>query len=116
METKTTVNKPKLVVYLKPTCGWSQGVRAVLHKYDLPYEEHDVLNDRHAYQTMVEKSGQTLSPCVEVNGQMLSDISGAELEEWLLRNQLVMPSNRKAEAPLNSPCASEMATPAWLRS
>ena len=24
------MNKPKIVAYLKPTCGWSQGVRAVL--------------------------------------------------------------------------------------
>jgi len=39
------MNKPKIVAYLKPTCGWSQGVRAVLKKYDLPYEDRDVIND-----------------------------------------------------------------------
>ena len=25
---------PKIIAYLKPTCGWSNGVRAVLKKYD----------------------------------------------------------------------------------
>ena len=29
------MNKPKIIAYLKPTCGWSNGVRAVLRKYDL---------------------------------------------------------------------------------
>ena len=27
-----TIEKPKIIAYLKPTCGWSQGVRAVLRK------------------------------------------------------------------------------------
>jgi len=33
----TIMNKPKIIAYLKPSCGWSNGVRAVLKKYDLPY-------------------------------------------------------------------------------
>jgi len=36
---------------------------------------------------MVEKSGQMLSPCVEINGQMLADISGEEVESWILANK-----------------------------
>ncbi len=33
-----TMNKPNIIAYLKPSCGWSNGVRAVLKKYDLPYQ------------------------------------------------------------------------------
>ena len=71
------MTKPKIVAYLKPTCGWSQGVRAVLRKYDLPFEDRDIINDPLQRQEMIEKSGQMLSPCVEINGKMLADISGA---------------------------------------
>ena len=39
------MNNPKIIAYLKPTCGWSNGVRAVLKKYDLPYEDRDIIND-----------------------------------------------------------------------
>ena len=39
------MEKPKIIAYLKPSCGWSQGVRAVLKKYDLPYEDRDIIND-----------------------------------------------------------------------
>src|ERR1700723_4254176 len=80
------MDKPKIVAYLKPTCGWSQGVRAVLRKYDLPFEDRDIINDPLQRQEMIEKSGQMLSPCVEINGKMLADISGEEVEMWMLSN------------------------------
>jgi glutaredoxin len=108
------MNKPKVIAYLKPTCGWSRGVRAVLRKYDLPFEDRDIINDPVQRQEMIEKSGQMLSPCVEVNGHMLADISGEEVETYLLANGLVQPSDRAADAPTNQPCAHEMPTSAPL--
>ena len=104
------MNKPKIIAYLKPTCGWSQGVRAMLRKYDLPFEDRDIINDPAQRQEMIEKSGQMLSPCVEINGRMLADVSGEEVEAWLLTNKIVLPNDREADAPTNQPCAHE--TPA----
>jgi len=109
------MNKPKIIAYLKPTCGWSQGVRAVLRKYDLPYEDRDIINDPMQRQEMIEKSGQMLSPCVEVNGNMLADISGDEVEAYLVSNRLVESSDRPADAPTNQPCAHEMPASAPLQ-
>jgi monothiol glutaredoxin len=108
------MNKPKVIAYLKPTCGWSQGVRAVLRKYDLPFEDRDIINDPAQRQEMIEKSGQMLSPCVEVNGHLLADVSGEEVETYLLANGLVQPNNRAADAPTNQPCANEMPASAPL--
>src|SRR5574337_1145619 len=102
------MNKPKIIAYLKPTCGWSQGVRAVLRKYDLPFEDRDIINDPVQRQEMIEKSGQMLSPCVEVNGRMLPDISGEEVEAYLVSNRLVQANDRQPDAPTNQPCAHEM--------
>jgi monothiol glutaredoxin len=102
------MNKPKIVAYLKPTCGWSQGVRAIMRKYDLPYEDRDIINDPRQREEMIQKSGQMLSPCVEINGQMLPDISGEEVEAWMLQNKLVEPNVKPADAPTNQPCAHEM--------
>jgi len=108
------MNKPKIIAYLKPTCGWSQGVRAVLRKYDLPFEDRDIINDPLQRQEMIEKSGQMMSPCVEINGQMLPDISGEEVEAWMLANQVVTPNDRVPDAPINQPCAHEMPAAAPL--
>ena len=80
---------PTIVAYMKPVCGWSEGVREVFRKYGLAYEDKDIINNPEIYAEMVQKSGQPLSPCVVVNGQMLADVSGEEVETWLLENSIV---------------------------
>ena len=64
----------KIKAYLKPHCGWSMGVRAIFQKYDLPYQDIDIINFPENYAEMVRKSGQPLSPCVEIDGIMLADV------------------------------------------
>ena len=83
----------KIKAYLKPHCGWSNGVRAILRKHNLPFEDIDIINNRANYAEMVQKSGQPLSPCVEVDGVMLADVSGEEVENYLLSNDLVKPTD-----------------------
>ena len=108
------MNKPKIIAYLKPSCGWSQGVRAIFRKYDLPYEDRDIINDAAQRQEMIEKSGQMLSPCVEINGRMLPDISGEEVEQFLLAQNLITPNERAPDAPTNAPCATHDPEPTPL--
>ena len=83
------------------------GVRAILNKYDLAYEDRDIINDRNQYAEMVEKSGQSLSPCVEIDGVMLADVSGEEVENYLLSNALVNSNNEIPDAPIDAPCTDE---------
>ncbi len=105
------MEQPKIIAYLKPSCGWSMGVRAIMQKYDLQYEDRDIINDPVQRQEMIEKSGQMLSPCVEVGGKMLADVSGEEVEAYMLANKLIEPNAREASAPTNQPCAHEMHPP-----
>ncbi len=109
---------PKIIAYLKPFCGWSNGVRAVLRKYELPFEDRDIWNDPRQRLEMIQKSGQELSPCVEVNGKMLPDISGEELEKWLIESQVISKDNAPVDVPLNAPCADHgevVSTPITLK-
>jgi monothiol glutaredoxin len=98
------MNEPKIIAYLKPTCGWSQGVRSIMRKYDLPYEDRNIISDPAQRQEMIEKSGQMFSPCVEINGRLLADVSGDEVESYLLANGLVQPTGRAADMLTNQPC------------
>lgn len=82
---------PHIVAYLKPVCGWSNSVRTAFAKYGLAYEDKDIINNPDIYAEMVQKSGQPLSPCVEINGQMLADVDGDEVEAWMLENGVVEP-------------------------
>ena len=97
----------KIKAYLKPTCGWSKGVRAIMTKYGLEYEDIDIINNPDNYAEMVRKSGQQLSPCVEVDGVMLADVSGEEVENYLLANELVKPNEVEPEAPTDRACTDE---------
>jgi monothiol glutaredoxin len=99
------MNSPIITAYLKPSCGWSEGVRAIMRKYSLAYEDRDVINNRSIYAEMVEKSGQRLSPCVEIDGHMLADVSGDEVETYLHTAEVVQPSDAAAaDAPTNRAC------------
>ena len=97
----------KINAYLKPQCGWSNGVRAILRKHNLPYEDIDIINNRANYAEMVQKSGQPLSPCVEIDGVMLADVSGEEVENYLLSNDLVKATDRDAGVPTNAGCSDD---------
>ncbi|MEO0510694.1 MAG: glutaredoxin [Verrucomicrobiota bacterium] len=97
----------KIIAYLKPTCGWSMGVRAIMNKYGLEYEDRDIINNPDIYAEMVEKSGQPLSPCVEIDGQMLADVSGEEVENYMLSNGLIEANDMAPDAPTNAPCTDE---------
>src|ERR1700749_4966853 len=95
---------PEITAYLKTYCGWSNGVRAVLKKYDLAYTEKDIIKNPAFRWEMEQKSGQPLSPCVEVNRQTLADISGEELEQYILRKGLTGETDKTTNVRLNSAC------------
>ncbi|MBI2511967.1 MAG: glutaredoxin [Opitutae bacterium] len=97
----------KIKAYLKPHCGWSNGVRAIMRKYNLPFEDIDIINIRANYEEMVRKSGQPLSPCVEIDGVMLADISGEEVENYMLANDIVKPTNAAVDVNTNAGCSDD---------
>jgi glutaredoxin len=99
---------PEITAYLKTWCGWSEGVRAIMRKYELPYEEKDIIKNPAFRWEMEQKTGQPLSPCVIINGVMLADVSGEEVESYLLGHELVESVDREADAPIDSSCSPEL--------
>ncbi len=96
-----------ITAYLKTYCGWSEGVRAIMRKHELDYEEKDIIKNPAFRWEMEQKSGQPLSPCVVVNDVMLADVSGDEVEAYLLEQGLVQQSDAQADAPTDSACTDE---------
>lgn len=101
------MDKPKITAYLKTYCGWSEGVRSIFRKYGLEFEEKDIIANPAFRWEMEQKSGQPLSPCVEIGGKMLADISGEEVEEWMIANKIVEASEAAPDAPIGSSCTDE---------
>jgi monothiol glutaredoxin len=96
--------KPEITAYLKTFCGWSEGVRAVFRKYGLEFTEKDIIKNPAFRWEMEQKSGQSLSPCVVVNGTMLPDISGEEVEQWMIHNGILEQNDAEPDAPIDSAC------------
>ena len=101
------MEKPQITAYLKTYCGWSEGIRAIFRKYDLDFTEKDIIQNPAFRWEMEQKSGQPLSPCVEINGKMLPDISGEEVEHYMVTNNLLQASEAKPDAPIDRACSDE---------
>jgi monothiol glutaredoxin len=89
--TSTRKPKQKITAYLKSNCGWSKGVRAIFGKSQPALRRCDIINNPFNYTEILEKSGQSLSPCVEVNGD--------EVEAYLLEAGALHLTAAVADAP-----------------
>jgi monothiol glutaredoxin len=99
------MSQPEITTYLKTSCGWSKGVRAVMAKYSLAFTDKDIIQNPAFRFEMEQRSGQSLSPCVEINGVMLPDISGEEVEAYMLEKGIVTSTDVKTDVPLNAACS-----------
>jgi len=78
-----------------------------MEKYKLPFEDRDIWNDISQRVEMIQKSKQELSPCVEINGHMLADVSGDEVEAWMLKQGVVKPTQTALDVPTDRGCSDE---------
>jgi glutaredoxin len=101
------MEKPRITCYVKTYCGWSEGVRAIMRQYALDFEEKDIIKNPAFRWEMEQKSGQPLSPCVVINGVMLADVSGEEVERYLLAQNLVQPVNQEADTATDRGCSDK---------
>ncbi|MGH7951964.1 MAG: glutaredoxin family protein, partial [Limisphaerales bacterium] len=53
-----------------------------LDERGIRYEKLDVNADAEAFDEMVELSGQSLAPVIDVNGKVLADFGPEELEKF----------------------------------
>ena len=68
--TSTRKPKQKITAYLNQTAAGARASAPFLENHNLPYEDRDIINNPFNYAEILEKSGQSLSSCVEVNGHM----------------------------------------------
>jgi glutaredoxin len=74
-----------ITVWTKIGCGWCYEVTDLLRSRKIPFEERVVTGNREYFQEMVQKSGQTLAPVVEIDGHLLTDTDADEVEAYLDR-------------------------------
>ena len=75
--------------------------------YGLEYDDLDIINNPDNFQEMVEKTGQPLQPCIQIDDVMLVDVSGDEVEAYLLQEKIVAPNNTEVGVATDSACTDE---------
>ena len=72
----------KIRLFVKPYCGWCHRAEHWLDERGIRYEKLDVIADGEAFDEMVELSGQTLAPVIDVDGEILADFGPDELARF----------------------------------
>lgn len=58
-------------IYTTPTCVWCKKVKEFLNENNVEFKEVDVSTDQEAAQEMTEKSGQTGTPVIDIDGTII---------------------------------------------
>lgn len=74
---------PRVIVYTAKWCPWCQRVKDWLTKQKISFEEKDVDKDQKAAKEVVEKSGQTGIPIIDIDGKIIIGFDIAALKEAL---------------------------------
>ena len=69
-------------LFIKPYCPWCHKAQDWLDERGVKYVTHDVISDRAAMTEMVDLSGQTYAPVIDVGGKVLADFGPEELEKF----------------------------------
>jgi len=73
----------KIKVYSTQTCPWCHRLKEYLDEKRIEYEDIDVSEDQEAANAMVEKSGHTGVPQIEINGKMIVGFDKESIDEEL---------------------------------
>jgi len=74
-------------LFIKPGCPWCIEAREWLDQRNISYATLDVTSDPVSRQEMLDLTGQTKAPSIDVDGKILADFGADELEVWWKENQ-----------------------------
>ncbi len=73
----------KVRVYSTPFCPWCVKAKEFLKEHGIEFEEIDVSQDQEAAHRMVEGSGQTGVPVIEISGEFVVGFDRTRISELL---------------------------------
>lgn len=62
-----------IILYTKKGCPWCKGVLDLFAEKGVVYEEREVLSNKVYFDELVAKSGQTKTPTLDIDGDIIAD-------------------------------------------
>ncbi len=78
-----------IIIYTKTGCPWCMEALAFLKEKKIPYEEREVRGNEAFFKELVDKSGQTKTPTLDVGGEILADTDAAAIEVFLKKKGIL---------------------------
>ena len=78
--------KPKIIVYSSPSCPFCQMAKAYFEQEGLEFEEIDVSENPEKAKEMVEKSGQTGVPVIEIDDEIIVGFDLPKIQKALKKS------------------------------
>lgn len=72
-----------IILYVKTGCPWCIGVTNLLKEKGVKYEERNVTQNKVFMDEMVQKSGQSKAPTLDIDGHILADSDKEQVAAYL---------------------------------
>ncbi|MBI4250493.1 glutaredoxin [Candidatus Uhrbacteria bacterium] len=72
-----------IILYTKSGCPWCNEVRDLLRERGVAFEERECRGNKAYFEELVAKSGQTLTPTLDIDGVIIADTDAVTVERIL---------------------------------
>ncbi|MBI2483996.1 glutaredoxin family protein [Candidatus Uhrbacteria bacterium] len=69
-----------IIMYTKSGCPWCNEVRDLLRERNVDFVERECRGNKTYFEELVQKSGQTLTPTLDIDGEIVADTDAASVE------------------------------------
>ncbi|MCR4328648.1 MAG: glutaredoxin family protein [Patescibacteria group bacterium] len=80
---------PHIIIYTKTGCPWCIEALAFLNEKKVSYEEREVRGNEVYFKELTDKSGQTKTPTLDVDGEILADTDAPAIEAFLKKKGIL---------------------------
>ena len=77
-----------IILYTKTGCGWCDEVRDLLNEKNIKFDERNVFEKPEYFEELVLKSKQTMTPTLDIDGEIIADTDAEGVTGYLQRKGL----------------------------
>ena len=78
-----------IIIYTKTGCPWCRDALKFLHDNTVAFEEREVLGNPAFFEELQAKSGQSKTPTLDIDGEILADMDKEAIETFLKKKKLL---------------------------
>ena len=78
-----------VIIYTKTGCPWCRDALAFLRDKKIAFEDREVLSNPKFFEELQTKSGQSKTPTLDIDGEILADTDAAAIEAFLKEKKLI---------------------------